>query len=477
MDNTTETTKTNEKSTETSVFNRSQKITRSPTEKSMTHASSLVDLRTMDIEENRENGETNPSPRTQRQTIKKTIDELLAYVKVRHNVHHEIKRLVLKIKNSYDDLESELKEAVLKDLANTDDMSKEKTSASSQTTLQKFTSKSSQTNGEVTREKPKTKRRLETDLPTGRSPKQKKQKRPDELQESESNDIVSPMPSIDMDPSIPNEKNQEWTLVDKQKQRKTYRKRPPRPDALLIKNSNELLTYADILRQVKSDPKLSKFGPNVSHIRKTAKGELLFELIKTDGCSTNTLDFQNEIKMALGANIEVKSFTDETIIECKDLDEITTAQDVWQALTAKFEEMQGLDVSSIKSLKKAYGNTQTAVISVPTSISAKILATEKIRIGWVNCRLRERLTPKQCFKCLEFGHLSWKCSSPIDRSKLCWRCGKPDHKSKDCKNDPSCFACTNKKRNDTNHGYGSYRCPEYKEAIKTVRSESQQQKC
>lgn len=44
----------------------------------------------------------------------------------------------------------------------------------------------------------------------------------------------------------------------------------------------------------------------------------------------------------------------------------------------------------------------------------------KLKIGWAVCRLREQLSLKRCFGCLEFRHIAAKHTGDCDKSKM-WK--------------------------------------------------------
>lgn len=262
-------------------------------------------------------------------------------------------------------------------------------------------------------------------------------------------------------PNPKDKSTQAWVKVGKEK-RATNVKKPPRPDAIVIKKTGDL-SYADLLRKLKADPSLKEVGTNVSRIRKTAGGDLLLSL--NQSANPTTAVYKDKIKEALGENGNVWSLTQEVLLECKDIDEATSKEEICAALTEQvnFE----FKTAMIKNVRKAYGGTQTATISLPTVIANKLLEIRKVRIGWVYCRIREKIVLKRCFRCLEFGHFVKACKSPNDRTALCIRCGENGHKLKDCKGRPNCLLCKAKSV-ESGHITGSRRCPEYKNALETI---------
>ncbi|KAL7732543.1 hypothetical protein ACLKA6_019178 [Drosophila palustris] len=221
-----------------------------------------------------------------------------------------------------------------------------------------------------------------------------------------------------------------------------------RPDALVIKTVGEV-TYADLLRKVKQDEKLHGLGEAVSRIRRTQQGELLLQL---NISGEDTSAFKTLIGETLGETAEVRSLSHRVTIECKDLDEITTEEDIMDALRSQM----GITDAAVDdiNLRKGYGGTQTASIRLPAESARKALSAGLLKVGWVRCRLRERVNITKCYRCLEFGHLAKQCRSEVDRSKLCRRCGKDGHLAKDCKEEPQCMFCKGK-GSDWKHIAGS----------------------
>lgn len=262
----------------------------------------------------------------------------------------------------------------------------------------------------------------------------------------------------------------EWTKVEKKKHKakekakKRQRLKRTRPDALIIAKTSEG-SYADILRKVKSDPKLQELGENVALIRRTRTGQLLIELSKSS--ESKSEEYQGLVKEALGEDATVRSLTQETILECRYIDEVSNVSDVYLALKKEFGD-KFIQESCVKNMRKAYGDTQTAIISLPTSTANEILKVGKVKIGWTVCPIRAKVQPKSCFRCLEYGHMKHECTG-IDRSKVCMKCGTEGHIAKLCIKPPNCYVCQTDKSLHTDHAARSFKCPKYRLALKQVR--------
>lgn len=206
-----------------------------------------------------------------------------------------------------------------------------------------------------------------------------------------------------------------------------------RSDAILVDAEGEM-SYANILRRVKCDPELKSLGESVYRVRRTQKNELLIEL-KRGVCATD-LTCQEALKKSVGDAGQVKLLSQSETIECRNLDEVTSAQEVEQAIQSQL----GLEAQMVVKMRAAYGGMQKATIKMGADLAAKILAVGKIRVGWTVCPLRLVPKPKQCFKCWGVGHQQWSCKGP-DRSDTCMRCGEVGHRARGCSKEQKCVLC------------------------------------
>ncbi|KAL7725982.1 hypothetical protein ACLKA6_005733 [Drosophila palustris] len=238
-------------------------------------------------------------------------------------------------------------------------------------------------------------------------------------------DETTPSGTVSHDKTPTAKKQLQWQQVGPKAKKKKI-PREPRPDAIIIQPQGDL-SYSDILKLVtrRQDDKLKEVSVNVNRIRKTVKGELLLEL---NGASKdNTSKLKEEISEVLGLQSGIRTVTQETCLEIRDLDSLASKEDIAAAISAEIRTV--VDVCSIKSLRPAYAGTQLAVVCLPPAQAKALLQEGKVKVGWTRCRVRERSSQRRCYRCLEFGHLAARCTSVVDRSGQCLRCGANGHKA------------------------------------------------
>lgn len=413
-----------EKQTGSSVFARSGKLARSPVRQILLEPVNTQETPKSEL------------PISKMQQALKLIEELYAFSKERSNLHHRIKDYIVKLKATVG--------AAAKEHQNLTDRAE-----AAERTLKFATEKpkllqtpKTGTNESATPTVNKRRRFTPEDSPKGSLKKQR-----------QNNEVAK------------SERTNDWRMVQRKEKKENIAKAKPekpkprrerqRGDALLVAANGET-SYAAILRTVKADPALKKLGESVVKTRRTQKGEMLFELKK--GPTINSAAFKELVEKSLGETAKVRALSQETVIECRYLDEVTTEEELKNALKTQFE--LGEAAPSIK-MRKGYGGTQTATIKLPEITAEKLLQIGKVKVGWSVCPLRTVQRIERCFKCMGFKHHSRNCKGP-DRSNMCRKCGESGHLAKDCSKPPKCMLCTT----DNDHPTGCARCPKFKEAIK-----------
>ena len=106
-----------------------------------------------------------------------------------------------------------------------------------------------------------------------------------------------------------------------------------RPEALLIKPA-EGKTFAEVLTQVRRDANPASTGTEIRSIRRTRSEDVLLEL---GSKTTNKEGFCEALRGVLGESASVRSLEPRITLEIRDLDCLTTEEEVRNAV--KRDEM------------------------------------------------------------------------------------------------------------------------------------------
>lgn len=256
-----------------------------------------------------------------------------------------------------------------------------------------------------------------------------------------------------------------WKVVQPRRRKETVPKAAKeerkavrqKADAILI-GVKEGTQYADVLKMIRKAPDLKELGEAVSRVRQARGGEILLEF--KPNSEVKSAEFKAKVESTLGEAATVKALTQQVTLECRNLDAITTAEEVWTAL----KDQAALEVDQSNKpirMRKTYGETQAATISLPAKEARKLLELGKVKVGWSVCTIKVVTQLLRCYKCTEYGHHARTCKG-VDRSAACWKCGGDGHKAAGCKEAPRCLLC---KDGDNNHVAGSSKCGAYKAAM------------
>lgn len=81
---------------------------------------------------------------------------------------------------------------------------------------------------------------------------------------------------------------------------------------------------------------------------------------------------------------------------------------------------------TITSMRPAYGDMQKATVELEEEKVDSLLKEKTIKIGWISCRVTERMQIDRCYRCMEHGHTAPNCRKE-DRKNNCRKCGKKAH--------------------------------------------------
>lgn len=245
----------------------------------------------------------------------------------------------------------------------------------------------------------------------------------------------------------------------------TTRKFTRKPAAVLVKVGVDK-SYADTVRKIRGlDVDFDALGTRVTSMRKTAGGDLLVELTKSIKSSSAATILRDRIAEKIN-DTSVRCLGQSVNVEILDLDEVTTREEITEAILKAAD--LGLSDTDIKitGLWSTKSGRQMATASIPSSMVNKLT---HIRIGWLQCRVRpRRAEPPRCFRCHGYGHDTRKCINP-DLTGACRRCGVTGHVEKQCTaGDDRCVACERGGYTRKLHRPGSGSCEAKMAAVKAI---------
>lgn len=198
-----------------------------------------------------------------------------------------------------------------------------------------------------------------------------------------------------------------------------------RPAAIVVDVNNQA-DLPNLVKKIRDGVNPDVIGERVVGMRQTKAGHILLE-IKGDAEEVEAV--RKEVSKTAGDGAEVRSLQQRMVIEIRDIDQWSTAEEVADAVSVASGSNHA--ATRVINIRKGFGASQTALALVPTAIGKKVVEHGRMKIGMVNCRIRQAERMMRCFRCLSFGHTSRECNGP-DRSLCCRRCGVTGHQAYKC---------------------------------------------
>ncbi|KAK4872485.1 hypothetical protein RN001_014514 [Aquatica leii] len=214
------------------------------------------------------------------------------------------------------------------------------------------------------------------------------------------------------------------------KEWRTINKKRERAEAVLIKLNKED-NYEEVLKRIRSTD-IDGIGTKIEGISRSREGDIIMKVEKGLGKAE---PLRARIAAAI-ADKQVKTLRNETTIEIKDLDMITTEREILQAIISKHNEAR----ARIKKIFRVSRGQQVAIVYVDKQSAQKLEQEGHILIGWTSCRIRIKEEVSRCFRCWAPGHRAETCKGE-DRSTSCYKCEEKDHQIKDCGKEDYCTVC------------------------------------
>ncbi|CAB0035837.1 unnamed protein product [Trichogramma brassicae] len=152
--------------------------------------------------------------------------------------------------------------------------------------------------------------------------------------------------------------------------------RRPRHDVVVVK-AKDPKSYSEILKLLRSEPSLQDSVGSVNKVRRSTNGDMLLQLTRT---CVDPGELGQRLNDAIGELGAATTRSPVTAIEIKDLDEVTSKEEICEALRTHLDAAK-LGPDAVRSLRKAFAGTQTAVVTLPVQLAAKAIKLGRVRIG------------------------------------------------------------------------------------------------
>lgn len=86
-----------------------------------------------------------------------------------------------------------------------------------------------------------------------------------------------------------------------------------------------------------------------------------------------------------------------TILYIMGMDQTTTKEDVENAIQQTGVEAEDIEV---KGIREGRYSEYTATVEIPREQAISLIRTGELKVGWLNCAVKERVTITICYKCL-----------------------------------------------------------------------------
>lgn len=208
------------------------------------------------------------------------------------------------------------------------------------------------------------------------------------------------------------------------KQKMTKPRVRARPPAILVDVKSD--EFPAIAKKIRGGVDQAVIGDSIVGMRQAKSGGLIIEV---RGDQTRIEEVRAEISKSAGTEVDVRSLQQKVLVEVLDIDQWTVPVEVLEAIS--IATSTGQAEVKVVSLRKRYGGSQSALVSLPPVAARNLISGGRLRLGMVSCRVRPADPKVRCFRCLTYGHMSNACQGP-DRRECCRRCGGVGHKAASC---------------------------------------------
>nr|BAC57919.1 gag-like protein [Anopheles gambiae] len=223
--------------------------------------------------------------------------------------------------------------------------------------------------------------------------------------------------------------------------------RPNRQDIIEVTSFTGKMWY-QVYKQIREAPEMEKMNEKLHIGRRTAKLNLRMKVAR----SIDSSEAMARIQGVLRDEGSVRVLTQMTEVIITNVDPLANDGDIRSAIG----NVTG-SASSIATIQlwQLSDGTQRARVCLPLA-HAKLIIRLRLKVLYTMCAVKEAphtpIEKLRCYRCLERGHVSRDCHSPVNHSNVCIRCGTSGHLAATCEAEVRCASCAGP------HRMGSAQC-------------------
>jgi len=141
-----------------------------------------------------------------------------------------------------------------------------------------------------------------------------------------------------------------------------------RPSAILVSVGAD--EFPELARKIRGGASSDVIGDSVVGMRQAKSGGLLIE-VRGDRIQVEA--FRAEVAKSAGSDIEVRTLQQRVLLEVRDLDQWASSSEVLDAVCSTTGS--GQEVTKVVSLRKRFGDSQMALVSLPLDESRGLVST------------------------------------------------------------------------------------------------------
>jgi len=178
---------------------------------------------------------------------------------------------------------------------------------------------------------------------------------------------------------LPTAAAEDGKMVEKPKA--PQRRVKTRPLAILVDVATA--DYPEIAKKIRGGVDQKVIGDSVVGMRQTRSGGLLIEV---RGDQARLEEIRAEVARSAGSEVGVRALQQRALVEVVDMDQWSSSGEVLNAVA----NATSTDQVCIKvvSVRKRFGGSQTALVSLPTAAARALTDSGRLRVGMVSCRVR-----------------------------------------------------------------------------------------